>query len=106
MQIKFPKFNFKKEKSFKKEDSQRSINFFWRLALLFTFFMIFISFFFGYQLFTKINQESILPSGSNEVQVQTVKKEDMDKTLQYFTDRAKKSDQIISSPPPVVDPSL
>ena len=99
---------FKKEKNFIKEqeDFWLNINFYWKLAVLVMFVVVFISFSFGYYFFMQIDQEPILETSGASVQVGTVKKERIDKVLEYFSIRNQKSDQILNSPAPVVDPSL
>ena len=99
---------FKKEKNFIKEqeDFWLNINFYWKLAVLVMFVVVFISFSFGYYFFMQIDQEPILETSGASVQVGTINKERIDKVLEYFSIRNQKSDQILNSPAPVVDPSL
>lgn len=104
MKIKF----FKKEKNFKKDRMGLwlNINFYWKIAVSFMFVVALFSLFFGYSLFVRINKESPLVSSRVSGQVETVKKERIGKVLEYFSLRKKKSDQILVSPAPVIDPSL
>ena len=102
MQIKF----FKKEKNFKKKNSGLSPNFYWKLAVCIMFAMTLVSSFFGYYLFRQINEEPILSVNGISGQVETVKKERIEKVLEYFSLRKQQSNQIINSPSPIVDPSL
>ena len=96
----------KKEKSFKKEGSWLNPNFYWKLAIYFVFAMILFSLFFGYSLFIRINKEPTLSANRVSEQIETVKKERVEKVLEYFSLRKQKSNQILNSPAPVVDPSL
>jgi len=104
MKIKF----FKKEKSFRKEKESLwlNINFYWKLSVLFMFLVIISSFIFSYYLFMKINKESVALPIASSGQIKTVKKERIDKVLEYFSKRQEKSTKILNSPAPVVDPSL
>ena len=104
MQIKF----FKKEKSFKKgrEGLWLNMNFYWKLSVGFMFIVFFVSLFFGYYFFMKINEEPASSVNVDSGQAQTIKKERIDKVLEYFSKRAQKSSQILNSPSPVIDPSL
>ncbi|MEI8175116.1 MAG: hypothetical protein WCG28_04160 [bacterium] len=104
MKIKF----FKKEKSFKKEKESLwlNINFYWKLAVLFMFLVIIISFAFGYYFFMQMSKESVALPVISSGQTDTVKKERIDKVLEYFSTRETKSAVILNSPAPVVDPSL
>ncbi len=104
MEIKF----FKKEKSFKKdkENLWLNIDIYWAIALYLMFVVFFISLFFGYNLYTQINKEPILSEDIDASGIKTIKKERIDKLLEYFSKRDIKSQQIINSPAPVIDPSL
>ncbi len=104
MQIKL----FKKEKVFKKrkESLWLNINLYWKLAVFCLFVVFLLSSFFGYYLFTQINKEFIVSEDARSSQSDTVKKERINKVLEYFSGRDQKSDQIISSPAPIIDPSL
>ena len=70
------------------------------------FAVIIVAYFFGYRLFLKINKEPLLSGETESGLVQTVKKERIEKSLEYFYERSQKSDQILNSSAPVVDPSL
>lgn len=97
---------FKKEKHFKKENSSFSIDFYWKTAVCFMFLTILISSFFGYYLFRQTNKEPLTTTGKDTEQAYIIKKERIDKALEYFSLREKKSNQILSSSLPIVDPSL
>ena len=103
MELKF----LKKEKSFKKTNLFFNTNLYWQLAVCGAFILSVASCFFGYYLFINTNNESISQSPiydykRNEV----VNKEKIDTILDYFSVRKQKSNQILYSPSPVVDPSL
>jgi len=102
MQIKF----FKRKKSFKKGGLGTSPEFFWDILLFIALAIIILSFIFGFFLFRKINRDTILAVDSISEKSQTINKERIDKILQYFSDREKKSAEILSFPASVVDPSL
>ncbi len=104
MEIKF----FKKEKNFKKEKESLwlDMNFYWELSVCLIFLVALTSLFFGYYFFAQINKESVLETGSTSGKVETVKKERIEKVLEYFSLRKQKSAQILNSPVLVVDPSL
>jgi arginine decarboxylase-like protein len=97
---------FKKEHNFKKKDFQFNTNLYWKLFLLGAFIIILYAFFFGYQLFTETNQEITLSTNGSTEQIETVNKDRVLKVLNYFSEREKKSAEILNSPAPVVDPSL
>ncbi len=96
---------FKREKTFKKEHSSLNMNFYWQLAIYGIFAMIPVLLFIGYKFFMKLNQEYI-PSRENMSGERIIKKERINKVLEYFSSRKQKSNQIINFPSPVVDPSL
>ena len=95
----------KKKKKFKKGGLGIKPDLYWRYILYTTFALIFLSSVFGLYLFMKINNEPIPPvvnvNGEN-----SIKKERIDKVLEYFSEREKKSIEILNSPSPIVDPSL
>ena len=102
MQIKF----FKRKKSFKKGGLGTNPEFFWDILLFLALAIIILSFIFGFILFRKINRDAISAVDSISEKSQTINKERIDKVLQYFSDREKKSIEILNSSAPVVDPSL
>lgn len=100
------KINFsKKENSLKKKDFTFHPNFYWKIILLCAFVIILFSFLFGYYLFMQTNQESVLPA-TNGGEVSLVKEDNLEKVLNYFSERERKSIEILHSFAPVVDPSL
>ncbi|MEK7190521.1 MAG: hypothetical protein AAB661_02025 [Patescibacteria group bacterium] len=102
MQIKL----FKKEKSFKKKNFIFHPDLYWKITVSGILVAILFSFFFGYRLFMEINREAILPAPNGSRQVETVKKDRIEEILRYFSEREKKSAEILNSPAPFVDPSL
>jgi len=97
---------FKKENSFKKKEFTFHTNFYWKIILLCAFVMISFSFVFGYYLFIQTSQESILPTTNNDMELFLIKKNNLEKVLNSFSEREKKSIEILNSSVPVVDPSL
>lgn len=99
-------FNFlKKKKKFEKGGLGIKPDLYWRYILYMTFILIFLSCAFGLYFFIKTNEEPIIPTISTNRQ-NTIKKERFDKVLEYFSEREKKSLQILNSPSPIIDPSL
>ena len=70
-----------------------------------TFVLILASCAFGLYLFMKISNESVAPV-INVGKQDTIKKERLNKVLEYFSEREKKSIEILNSPSPIIDPSL
>lgn len=97
---------FKKQNNFKKKDFTFHLNFYWRIILLCAVVMIFLSFLFGYRLFVKISQKPILQFPNENGVAYVVNQDYILKALNYFSEREKKSNKILNSPSPVVDPSL
>ena len=102
MNIKF----FKKENNFKKKNFAFNSNLYWKIFVAGTLVIILFIFYFGYNLFMQINQESAIPATNTSGQIPTVSPDRMKKALDNFSARETKSNQIINSPSPVVDPSL
>lgn len=97
---------FKKKNSLKKKDFSFHPNFYWRIILLGAAAIILLSFIFSYQLFTRINQEPILPSVNEKEAAGAISLDRILKALNYFSEREKKSNKILNSSSSVVDPSL
>lgn len=102
MKLKF----FKIKKNFRKKVSQINPTPYWNFILYTTLVLIITSFVFGYFLFMKTNQEPPIGGGDFGGQLGIVKKEKLDKVLEYFSERKQKSSEILNSPSTVVDPSL
>lgn len=102
MKIKF----FKQEQSFKKKNFQPNAELFWRIAIIATFVIILLSFYFGYNLFVQTNKDTTASISPESGQVPMVSMDRMTKVLDFFTQKAQKSFQILNSSVPVVDPSL
>ncbi|MEI7709339.1 MAG: hypothetical protein WCI76_01335 [bacterium] len=96
----------KKERRFKKERVELSIDRYWRTAICFLFLIAVSSSFLGYYLFAQINSEPKLDVAEANSQFETVKKERIEKVLEYFSKRDAKSTVIVGSPAPVSDPSI
>jgi len=97
----------KMKKSFKKGGFHTNPNIGWEFILCIAFVIILASFIFGFYLFKKTNEEFIIPiTDTNGGQVEMVKKERIKNVLEYFSEREKKSIEILNSPSPIVDPSL
>jgi uncharacterized membrane protein YhaH (DUF805 family) len=97
---------FKKKKNFKKSNTRINRKFYWNLILGIVLLLVLGSFVFSFYLFNQVNQEFISSSENTTGRVGQENKDKIEKVLQYFADRDKKSTQIISSPAPVIDPSL
>ena|SRR3989344_7251467 len=97
---------FKREKHFKKKSGEVNIDLYWSFIFYTGFFLTLAAFAFGLYLFGRINKELILSADGISGQFQTIKKERIEKALEYFSLRKQKSSQILNSPAPVVDPSL
>ncbi|MBI3306006.1 hypothetical protein HYZ82_02630 [Candidatus Nomurabacteria bacterium] len=97
---------FKKEHKFAKGERRLRIKFFWKLAVLFMLTVAVFSAFLGYYLFKQVNKEVVVNEADVISQTETVKKERIEKSLEHFNLREEKSNQILNSPAPVIDPSL
>ena len=102
MKIKF----FKKEDNFKKKDFNLNPNFYWKIAVIFTFSFMALSFFFAYRLFNQIEGETTSPAGGISEQIPMVKEDRLKKVLFYFTEKEQRSAKVLITPSVTVDPSL
>ena len=97
---------FKKENSFKKKDFKLDSNFYWKIAVGIAFCSILFAIFFGFSFYIQISREPVLPASSDGGQVPTVRKDRIEKALNYFSTKEQKSNEILNSPSPLIDPSL
>jgi len=95
----------KKQRDFKKKEFDLNPLLYWRIALAAAFIIIIFTFFESYRLFMKINREPSVAAGEQSAQVPSLSRERIDKVLQYFSERERKSQAILNSPVPIVDPS-
>ncbi len=89
-----------------KENILRNVALFWKLAVCLMFLGAVFSAVFGYYLFVKINKGVVLRGDAPGAQIETVKKERIEKALEYFSERTDKSIEILNAPAPIIDPSL
>jgi hypothetical protein len=95
---------FKIEKHFKKGGIHINPNVYWDIALIVGAVLSIYAATYDFYLFKRINQELTITTTSN-VKVETLDKGRLDKVLNFFTVREQKSQEIIYSPSPIVDPS-
>lgn len=96
---------FKIKKKFKKSEHQPDPDFHWKVVLLTTFVLILLSGAFGIYFFLKINKEDSIGQFEYNGQEKKISKDRIDAVLDYFNNRAEKSESIINLPAPVIDPS-
>lgn len=101
MDIKF----LKPKKVFKKGGIHINPNIYWGVCVCVGLVIVIASIIFGFYLFKATNKELIVATSNENTQVQIINKEKIDKVLEYFAEREKKSSQILTSPATVVDPS-
>ncbi len=94
------------KKSFKKKNYRPNPDAYWKFLFFLGFFLTLISLFYGIYFFIQINKESFGTEIPSTGQVELVKKERIDKVLNYFTERESKSTDIFNFPSPIIDPSL
>ncbi len=97
---------FKKKKVWKKNDFEINPNLYWRYLLVLVVVVIVGSFVFGVVVYRQIKSEPLVSVGNSQETERTDQKNRILEMLEYFEARKQKSDLIIISPSPVVDPSL
>ena len=97
---------FKKQNNFKKKDFVFHLNFYWRIIILCAIVMVFSSFLFGYRFFVKINQRPVSQFTNKESMADALNQNNILKALNYFSEKERRSNEILNSPSMVVDPSL
>lgn len=101
MDIKIPKF----KKGLKKGSSVIDPAIYWEAVLFVALVLVVFSLTFGFFFFRKVNKEVTLPSDSAGG-VASVREEKLSDILEYFNAREERSKEIVSSPAPIIDPSL
>ncbi len=101
------KINFLKiKKVYKKESFKINSSIYWNFLVVFALLVMIISFVFAYELFLKTSKEDVQVNTFNNMKIGNKEKEKIGKALEYFSEREKKSVEILNSPVPVVDPSI
>jgi hypothetical protein len=97
---------FKTKKNYKKEDYKVNVNVYWKIIILFSFFALSASFLFAYNFFIETNKEENLTPERNKKKMSVYEKERIKKVIEYFSEREKKSAEILDVSISVIDPSL
>jgi hypothetical protein len=97
---------FKNKKKFKKGGFHTNPNIGWGIILLVTLFLTVLFLVFGIYLFVNTNKETTVPEADTGSHIKIVKKDRIDKVLEYFSSRENKSSDVLNSPSPLIDPSL
>ena len=98
---------FKKtEKNFRKGGFHINPDICWEVIIYVAFAVVVLFFIFSFYIFGQVDIENTPVSPAGNTQSQAIRKERIDKVLQYFSDREKNSTNILNSPTPLVDPSL
>ncbi len=102
MKLKFPK----RKKVIKKKNENIRPDFYWRIILntAFVFAVLFVVF--AYFSFIRITKSPAISEEEANLNNPSISRQRIDNALKYFENRREKSDYIISSPSPVVDPAL
>ena len=102
MKIKF----FKIKKDYRKENFEINSDVYWKILVIFFTLTIFTSFIFAYNIFIQTNKDDVPVFENNNDKIGNKEKENMKDVLEYFSNREKKSEEIMNSSVSVVDPSL
>jgi hypothetical protein len=94
----------KPKKKFKKGGIHINPDVYWGILLGVVLVVCVASVLFGYFLFKKTNQNLSVNSAENN-SVEKIDQARIDNALEYFSNRANKSSEILNSPSPIVDPS-
>jgi len=99
------KFFKKRERIFKKGGFHTNPDISWEVVLFLAFALAALSFVFGFFLLQEVGKEPGASELSGRGQAKIIEKERIDKALDYFSEREKRSAEISNSPSPIVDPS-
>jgi hypothetical protein len=97
---------FKQKKSFKKKDYFLNINTYWNTFLIVFFIVMIASFAFGFYLFLDINKDFVSIQPDTSAQVEKDRTSRIGKVLEYFSEKEKKSKEVLGSSALIVDPSI
>lgn len=106
MKINVPKIKIKREKIFKKGGFHTNPNISWVIMVCFMLAVLVGSVIFGLYLFMATEREFDAPAEPYGTGEKIANKERLEKVLEYFSERERKSAQILAAPASVVDPSL
>ncbi|HNW71436.1 MAG TPA: hypothetical protein PKZ36_00970 [Candidatus Paceibacterota bacterium] len=102
MKIKFPKF----KKNYENQNFKISPDIYWNILIVLFFIIIIAVFIFSFNLYKQTSVESEVTYQNISGKIEKEKKEKINRVLEYFSEREQKSNEILNSPAPVVDPSL
>ncbi|MFZ2149655.1 MAG: hypothetical protein WAV15_00655 [Minisyncoccia bacterium] len=97
---------FKTKKKFRKGGFHTNPNVSWELILYIASILTIASLVFGVSSFLRINEEFTADRPQEGSHIKIVKKERIEKVLEYFSLRKQKSAEILYSSSPIIDPSL
>lgn len=97
---------FKNKKKFKKGGFHTNPNIGWELVLGVAAVLTIASISFGVYLFIETNKKFTTPDTDGSSEVKIVKKDRIEKVLEYFSLREQRSAAILISPSPIIDPSI
>lgn len=96
----------RKKQEYKKPISLIDPTLYWKSILILSASLIIGFFGFGYYLVVSVEETPATSPLNNPVQVRSFNKTKLDQAIEYFSKREKVSQDILSSPSLVVDPSL
>ena len=102
MKIKF----FKIKKNYRKEGAKINPDIYWKILVTILFLAIVASFIFAYNIFKETNRDDIVIIQNNDDKMGNKEKIKIGDALKYFSEREKKSNEILNSPLVISDPSL
>lgn len=97
---------FKPKKKFRKGGFHTNPNIGWEIILFIGLVLIIVALVFGIYFFAQVSKENTEAASGGSSQIKIVKKDRINKAIEYFSARREKSAEILNSPAPVIDPSL
>jgi DNA-binding transcriptional regulator WhiA len=102
----FKKKFLTQRKKYKTDTFTVNPDIYWKTILVLSTLIIFGFFIFGFFLSRQVNDDNNNASPLDVMAPKTVSKENLERVIEYFNERARISEEILSSGSPVVDPSL
>lgn len=101
------KINFLKiKKNYTKKSFKISPNFYWKIIVSIFFLLLVASFLFSWFVFKKTNIQNELVFERKSEKLSDKEKKKIQEALNYFSEREKKTSEILNSEISVVDPAL
>jgi predicted negative regulator of RcsB-dependent stress response len=102
LKIKFPPIR----RNYQKKILRINPNLYWKILICLFFVLIPAAFIFAYRLYRQVSEENNVLLQNDSEKLEKQKKEEINKILEHFAEKEKKSNNILNTPASIIDPSL